>query len=96
MARLQLSFNSNTLFISAVNYTCKNVYKFDHRILTVWQSTGLDETWCQRDKTFYGRNLLIFVKTLLFVPGKPFQASRMFVGKSRRLVKRGTLVRCFT
>jgi hypothetical protein len=38
--------------------------------------------WCQSYKTFYGRNLQIFNNKLVFVPGKPFQPSLMFVGKT--------------
>jgi hypothetical protein len=33
-------------------------------------------------KTFYGHNLQVFVKAIVFVPGKPFQPSPMFVGKA--------------
>ncbi len=43
--------------------------------------------------TFYGRNLQIFV---VFVHGKPFQPSLMFVGEVRSLPQRGSLERCFT
>jgi hypothetical protein len=33
-------------------------------------------------KTFYICKLLIFIKARAFVPGKPFQPSLMFVGKT--------------
>ncbi len=36
-------------------------------------------------KTFYGRNLRIFVISRVFAPGKPFQPSLIFVGKARGL-----------
>jgi hypothetical protein len=42
--------------------------------------------WGLYYKTFYGRNLQIFSnKPGLFVAGKPFQASLMFVGEARSL-----------
>ncbi len=33
-------------------------------------------------KTFYSHNLWIFCNKLVFVPGKPFLSSLMFVGKA--------------
>jgi hypothetical protein len=39
---------------------------------------------CRCQKTFYGRNLLMFVHKV-FVPGKPFQLSLIFLGKGRSL-----------
>ncbi len=39
------------------------------------------ETWGKYYKTFYGRKLQIFI--VGFVPGKPFQPSLMFAGKTR-------------
>ena len=36
-------------------------------------------------KTFYDRNLQIFVTARVFVPGKPHHPSIMFVGKARGL-----------
>ncbi len=41
--------------------------------------------WGLYYKTFYGRNLRIFVKARVFVPGKHFQPSIMFVGEARSL-----------
>jgi hypothetical protein len=38
--------------------------------------------WGRCNKTFYNRNLRIFVKARAFDPGEPFQPSLMFVGKA--------------
>ncbi len=38
--------------------------------------------WGQCYKTFYVRNLRIFIIARVFVPGRPFQPSHMFVSKA--------------
>jgi hypothetical protein len=46
------------------------------------------DTWAKCYKTFYSRNLWIFVKARVFVPGKPFQpSSLMFTVKGQSLHK---------
>jgi hypothetical protein len=44
-------------------------------------------------KTFYGRNLYIFVMRM-FIPGKPFHHSLMFVGKAGAYLSEPEM--CFT
>jgi hypothetical protein len=52
-------------------------------LLTEKKKFNRVETWEQGYKTFYGRKLQIFV--MMFVPGKPFQNSLLFVGKAKSL-----------
>jgi hypothetical protein len=40
------------------------------------------QTRCQSFKTFYSRNLRMFVISYLFVPAEPFQPSLMFADKA--------------
>ncbi len=44
---------------------------------------------CQCHKTFYIRNLIIFVKSYSVCPWQAFQPSLMFVGKTRSLPQSG-------
>jgi hypothetical protein len=55
----------SSLLRTFVNYSRKKFYNIG--------------PWNQRNKTFYGRNFLMF----LFVPGRPFQPSLTFVSDFR-------------
>ncbi len=46
-------------------------------------------------KTFYGRNLRIFLISKGVCPGKPFQPCLMFVGEARSLPQSGSPETCF-
>jgi hypothetical protein len=50
--------------------------------------------WVQCYKPFYVCKLRMFVKAGVFVPGKPFQPSLMFVDKASSLPKSEASFRC--
>jgi hypothetical protein len=55
------------------------------QILALMRSQTLSncvQSWGQCYKTFFVRNLRIFVKVRVFVHGKPFQPSLIFAGKA--------------
>jgi hypothetical protein len=52
--------------------------------------------WAQFYKTFYGRNLIIFLTYISVFRGRPFQFSLIFVGKARSLPWSRAPERCST
>jgi hypothetical protein len=55
-----------------------------HKKVSKFMKVYAINTWGLCYKTFYGRNLLIFV-IRVFVSGNPFQPSLMFVGEAGSL-----------
>jgi hypothetical protein len=84
-----IMLNVIMLNVIMLNVIMLNVIILNVIMLCVMAPTKLLFDWLSRAqcyKTFSIRNLRIFVVSSVFVPGRPIQPSRLFVGKARTLL----------
>ncbi len=81
-AKRFFSYKHSSLSTRSVSDEDKMLYTFATRMASVSNRLAPDSTWAQCYKTFYDRNLRIFVIKQRFVLAKPFQPSLMFVRKA--------------